>query len=150
MTDLDLPLGHYRSGRARYAAAMALYNAGQLTPAAHEGYRICSLLDAQDPAALLEGPPKPAAVTAAVTATVAIRALVDAVDHYLATLPGPGVAEVRHGLNHWRASPVTAIPRRNPVLDKWLAPALTQTAKTHLARVIPAADWPALKAWHLS
>ena len=137
---------------------MALYNAGQLTPAALEGYRICSLLDAQDPAALLDGPPKPAAVTAAVaaaetaavTATVAIRALVDAADHYLATLPGPGVAEVRHGLNHWRASPVTAIPRRNPVLDKWLAPALTQTAKTHLARVIPAADWPALKAWHLS
>ena len=41
------------SGRLRYGAAMALYQQGQLSDAALEVYRICALLDGQDPAVLL-------------------------------------------------------------------------------------------------
>jgi len=50
---VHIPLGLPGSGRQRYAAAMTLYQAGQLSEAALEVYRICSPLDAQDPVPLL-------------------------------------------------------------------------------------------------
>jgi len=50
---LHTPLGLPGSGRQRYASAMALYAAGQMSEAALEVYRICSPLDAQDPMPLL-------------------------------------------------------------------------------------------------
>ncbi|MBI1218803.1 MAG: hypothetical protein GC186_09675 [Rhodobacteraceae bacterium] len=36
------------AGRARYAAAMALYQQGEMTAEVLEVYRICSRLDAED------------------------------------------------------------------------------------------------------
>lgn len=127
MTDIDLPLGHPRSGRARYAAAMTLYNAGHLSPTALEAYRICALLDAADPARLFPT----AHESQPMTPTETIRALIDQTDRYLASLPGPGVAEVRHGLNHWRGGPVTPHPSTNPVLDRYLPAALAQLTPAH-------------------
>ena len=50
---LYTPLGLPGSGRQRYAAAMTLYQAGVISEAALEAYRICSPLDAQDPVSLL-------------------------------------------------------------------------------------------------
>ncbi len=47
------PLGVPGSGKMRYAAAMTLYQAGQLSPEALEVYRICAPLDHQDPAPIL-------------------------------------------------------------------------------------------------
>lgn len=51
---VHIPLGLPGSGRQRYAAAMTLYQAGQISEAALEVYRICSPLDMQDPVPLLE------------------------------------------------------------------------------------------------
>lgn len=51
--DIDAPVGPKHSGRARYGAAMSLYNAGKLSETALEIYRTCSLLDGQDPVPLL-------------------------------------------------------------------------------------------------
>jgi len=51
---VHIPLGLPGSGRQRYAAAMTLYQAGQISEAALEVYRICSPLDLQDPVPLLE------------------------------------------------------------------------------------------------
>lgn len=50
---VHIPLGLPGSGRHRYAAAMTLFQAGLISEAALEVYRICSPLDAQDPASLL-------------------------------------------------------------------------------------------------
>lgn len=50
---VHIPLGLPGSGRQRYAAAMTLYQAGTISEAVLEVYRICSPLDGQDPAALL-------------------------------------------------------------------------------------------------
>lgn len=41
------------SGRTRYAAAMYFYQRGEMSAEALEVYRICSRLDAEDPAAVL-------------------------------------------------------------------------------------------------
>lgn len=139
--DINAPIGAKRSGRARYAAAMTLYQAAEMGPDALEMYRICSLLDGQDPAPLLAELNIPLPTRRTLTATVAIRALVDAADTYLATLPGPGVAEVRAGLNRWRGGPVAAQTGTSPVLDAWLEASLAQVALTQpeLANAIRAA-----------
>lgn len=50
---LHIPLGLPGSGRQRYAAAMTLFQAGVISEAALEVYRICSSLDCQDPLSLL-------------------------------------------------------------------------------------------------
>ena len=131
MTELSLPLGARRSGRARYAAAMALYQLGQITADALEIYRICSLLDGADPAKMLAEAKLPAARIAALTGEVAIRALLIAVDSYLSTLPGPGVPEVRQGLHRWANGPVTLRGQDNPVIQSHLPAALTQLRPTH-------------------
>lgn len=47
------PLGLPGSGRVRYGAAMALYQAGRLGPAALEVYRELSAHDRRDPALVL-------------------------------------------------------------------------------------------------
>ena len=132
LSDLALPLGAARSGRARYAAAMALYQQGRLAAEALEIYRICALLDRADPGSLLAEAGQPSATALPMAAEVALIVLVGAVDTYLAALPGPGVTEVRQGLNHWRSSPVTpATPRSNAVLDQHLPAALAQLEPTH-------------------
>lgn len=143
--EISLPLGGSRSGRARYAAAMALYNAGQIGPDALEVYRICSLLDSADPARMLAEAGLPQARIPSLTGEVAIRALITAADAYLATLPGPGVAEVRQGLNQWSGGPITARPSAgNTVLETHLPSALAALTSTHpdLAEAIQdAAPW---------
>ena len=146
--DITAPVGARRSGRARYAAAMSLYQAGKIGPDALEVYRICALLDAQDPAPLLAELHLPQAGLRKLTAEIAIRALVDAADRYLAGLPGPGVAEVRHGLNHWRSGAVTGATEGNAMMEAWLGPALAQVQTRHpdLAQAIESAA-PFLN-WH--
>ncbi len=131
MTDLALPLGAHRSGRARYGAAMALYQSGQITPDTLEVYRICSLLDGADPAMMLAKANLPQARIAALTGEVAIRALLIAADSYLSTLPGPGVAEVRQGLNRLASGPITPRGAPNAVLDCHLPAAMAQLHPTH-------------------
>lgn len=123
MTDpLYTALGLPGSGRQRYAAAMALYRDGLLGGAALEVYRICSPLDAQDPFALLTAQNLPIPARAKVTAQPALRDLLAAVDAHLAILSGPGVAEVRAGLNARRLDPVTPGNRtENPAVVAVLA-----------------------------
>lgn len=50
---IRLPPGQEWSGRARYAAAMFFYQRGLMDAETLEVYRICSRLDAEDPATVL-------------------------------------------------------------------------------------------------
>lgn len=50
---IRLPVGQEWSGRARYAAAMFFYQRGLMDAETLEIYRICSRLDAEDPATVL-------------------------------------------------------------------------------------------------
>ena len=128
MAALATPLGAEGSGRVRYGAAMALYAAGRIGPEVLEVYRICSPLDAEDPRALLRTRgltmptdlPDPAA---------RIAHLLAEADRYIATLPGPGVAEVRAGLAAAALARPAGTP--NPVISAHLAAALTALAETH-------------------
>lgn len=49
---LARPLGEPGSGRVRYAAAMHLYNIGEIDAVTLERYRICCKLDSEDPASV--------------------------------------------------------------------------------------------------
>jgi len=141
LAELATAPGPKGSGRLRYGAAMALYHQGRLSDAALEVYRICSLLDRQDPAPLLAEAHAAAPAAPHQTAEAAIRDLLNEADLYLATLPGPGVPEVRAGLNHWRNGPVMAGDADNTVVDAHLPAALDALLTTHpaLARAIAAA-----------
>lgn len=71
-----------------------------------------------------------------------IETLIAECDGYLATLPGPGVAEVRAGLARWRGGPITpATPAPNAVIDRHLPAALAALApdRPALAAAIAAA-----------
>ncbi len=48
------PLGRPWSGRTRYAAAMHLYQKGELSAEVLEVYRACSRLDSEDPLAIIQ------------------------------------------------------------------------------------------------
>jgi hypothetical protein len=82
-------------------------------------------------------------------AAAALRALIHEADRYLATLPGPGVAEVRVGVTAWRAGPATpaGATAANPVVSAYLPAALAllgrdQPALAHaIAEAAPALDW---------
>ncbi|MFN0114202.1 MAG: dimethylsulfonioproprionate lyase family protein [Paracoccaceae bacterium] len=119
---LAMPLGLPGSGRVRYGAAMALWRADELTLAELEAYRICSPLDAEDPARLSVRPrPAPPA-----DRDTAIRTAIAAIDLYLGGLPGPGIAEARHGIAAFASGPVAPPPRAlrpapSPLLDPALA-----------------------------
>ena len=132
------------SGRLRYGAAMALHQQGHLGDAVLEVYRICSLLDGQDPGVLLAEQHLAAPKSPEETAESAIRGLMGEADLYLAALRGPGVGEVRAGLNKWLGGPVTAGGGANSVLAAHLPAALEPLLTTHpaLARAIAtAAPW---------
>lgn len=68
-----------------------------------------------------------------------IRTLLEAIDVHLASLSGPGVADVRVGLARWRGGPYQSRPgRRAPPLDQ-VGPALAALAadgRARLARAI--------------
>ncbi|WP_413874385.1 dimethylsulfonioproprionate lyase family protein [Albidovulum sp.] len=131
--DLHAALGQPGSGRLRYAAAMHLHGRGLISPEALEVYRICSPHDREDPAGLLAARGLNLDLPPAGAPELAIRLLVEEVDRYLATLPGPGVAEVRSLTARWRSGPVTASAAPNPVAAAQLAPALAALAPGHPA-----------------
>ncbi len=89
------------------------------------------------------------AVDSFATATAALRALVDEADRYLATLPGPGVADVRAGVAEWREGPVTpaVATTANSVVSAHLPAALAllgldrPTLSLAIAEAAPALDW---------
>lgn len=135
MSKISRPLGAKGSGRARHAAAMKLYQSGKIGPDMLEIYRISSAMDGQDPE------PMPAEtgagpVTESASGEDTIPSMIDEADRYLATLRGPGVAEMRAALNLWRGGPVTLRPRANGVSAAHLGDALTALAETHLAQAI--------------
>lgn len=130
------PLGEAGSGRTRYGAAMALHAAGEISDAALEVYRICSARDAQDPRVLLREGGSSAVPLVQPSAEFAVGLLVDEVDRYLATLAGPGVAEVRAGLNVARGAavvPQVLAGAENPVKALWLPQAIRALGRTHPA-----------------
>jgi hypothetical protein len=117
------------TGRVRYGAAMALYAAGRITADQLEVYRICSALDAQDPAAVFAERRVPMPDLPAPDPAALIRHLVEEADLYLSTLPGPGVAEVRAGLAPWRDGPCQPAPGpANAVVARHLPKALAASA----------------------
>ena len=128
---LQTPLSVKGSGRVRYGAAMALYAEGKISSEQLEVYRICSALDAQDPAAVFAERRVPMPDLPAPDAGTLIRHLVEEADSYLSTLTGPGVAEVRAGLSLWRHGPCKPAPGpANPVVTQHLPAALTEATKT--------------------
>ncbi len=134
---LCTPPGHPGSGRVRYAAAMYFNRAGQLSDAALEVYRIISPYDGEDPAGLLRSRGLGAEIPTmtAGSGAAAVRLLLEEGDRYLAGLSGSGIAEARAGLSRWGGGPVElpGDPSRNPVVERWMAPALDQLAPSHPA-----------------
>ncbi len=141
---LQTPLGVAGSARLRYGAAMTLYRAGRINAEVLEVYRSCASLDAQDPQALLAefGLPNP------VGPDVVIAALLAAIDGYLETLVGKGIAEVRQGIASVTNTPIARQPcAPNPVVAQHLEAALHAAASTvpaltnaiHLAK--PHLNW---------
>jgi hypothetical protein len=145
---LALPLGAPGSGRHRYGAAMTLYNAGMIGGEVLEAYRTCANLDGEDPAAVMasHGLSPPPAI--ADTAHRIIAALAEAIDRYMETLPGPGVAEVRAGLAALRPfAPSVVDGQPNPVVTQHLQVALGALAMTHPALAATIADAAPYLTW---
>lgn len=132
-TDLHAALGQPGSGRLRYAAAMHFHRKGLIAPEVLEVYRTCSPQDWEDPAGLLAARGLTLDLPPPDTPDLAIRLLVEEIDRYLATLPGPGVAEVRSLIARWRDGPVTPASAANVVVGEHLPPALAALAQTHPA-----------------
>ena len=132
---LAIPLGQPGSGRLRYSAAMAQYRLGRLSAEALEVFRICAPRDGEDPAGLLaaRGLLGDLPALTPLLPDEAIHALIDEADRYLATLPGPGVAEVRMGIAAARGGRATLAPAPNAVVTRHLATALDQLMPTHPA-----------------
>ena len=131
---LATPLAEPGSGRHRYGAAVTLYNAGLIGWQVLEVYRICASLDAEDPAAIMaaRGLPAPAAVPEGPVQTIV--ALAEAIDRYLGTRSGPGVAEVRSGLAALRPfAPWPTPGTPNAVVAAHLQPALDALKASHPA-----------------
>jgi len=145
---LGVALGGAGSARQRYGVAMGLYLAGQLGPAQLEAYRVAAGNDAASPAALLAERTLPVPDTAPATPADSLRRLLDEADRYIASLPGPGIAEVRHGLALTRGQTArVAPPGRNGVVAAHLPPALAALNLTHPAlaaailATVPHLDW---------
>ncbi len=135
---LFTPLGLSGSGRRRYAAAMTLFEAGDIGKEALEIYRVCSPLDHEDPAPLLTAaglslPAEPGGGDLA--RGLRLKVLLAECDRYLATLPGPGIAEVRAGLAPALAAEAEPLASphgtTNAVVSAHLATALAALETTH-------------------
>ena len=139
---LTAPHGSPGSARARYAAAMALYAEGALSPAALEAYREASAFDSLDPAQVLADrglapPPAQPLPPAAL-----LHGLLAEADRLLAATQGAGLAETRAGLAPaFRQSPRPMPAPANAVLAAHLPAALAALAATDpaLAQAIAAA-----------
>ena len=139
---LGVPLGARGSARARYGRAMRLWAEGALSAPQLEAYRVAAADDHRPPAEVLEDRRLPIPTDASPSPEELVRALVDEADRYLATLPGPGVTEVRVLLSRWRDGPVTLPPPMlNAVVETHLPPALEALAadRPALAGAIAAA-----------
>jgi Dimethlysulfonioproprionate lyase len=119
-----------------------MYQAGQISAAQLEAYRVAAGNDGDGPAALFAErglPLPPATVT---NAGQALQTLLDEADRYITTLPGPGIAEVRTGLAAQDlGSPKPAATSANAVVASHMAAALAPLSLTHpaLAQAIDAA-----------
>jgi hypothetical protein len=128
------PLGEAGSGRVRYGAAMALYADGKLSAEQLECFRIASADDALDAAEVMRERGLPLPPAQAPSGEALIRALVEEVDVYLGKLPGPGIAEVRNGLQAYRSVPFNQPkPANNAVVQQHLPAALAAAAQTEPA-----------------
>lgn len=145
---LGVPLGGAGSARQRYGVAMGLYQAGVLSPAQLEAYRVAAGNDAASPAALLveRGLPVPEVVMPN-PAALLWQLLVES-DRYLAALPGPGIAEVRQGMALARGGwPQPAAGSGNAVVTQHLPAALATLAPgfpalaTAIAAAVPHLGW---------
>lgn len=144
MTDatrfLHAPLGQPGSGRVRYGAAMALWQAGKISAEVLEVYRISSAHDSRDPGLALRErglllPEVPMTETP-------LHRLYAAARDYLLALDHPGAAEVRATLPA-DPGPERPVPaRQNAVVDAWLRAALDLVARDQpaLAAAIAAAS----------
>lgn len=139
--DLHAALGQPGSGRLRYAAAMHFHRKGLIPPEVLEVYRICSPQDWEDPAWLLAARGLSLDLPAPEAPDLLTRLLVEEIDRYLATLPGPGVAEVRSLIARWQGGPLVVAPAANAVVDEHLPAALAALSPTQpaLAAAIGAA-----------
>lgn len=146
-TLLALPPGLRGSGRIRYGAAMALYAAGRLSPAALEAWRIASAADQRNPMEVLAPLgltlpqyPQPDPATR-------LSILADEAARYLATRQGPGIAEARRLIAGRSACLAPYSGTQHPMVDAHLPAALARLTPTHpaLALAIEAAaphlDW---------
>ncbi len=79
----------------------------------------------------------------------AVRTLIDEADRYLATLPGPGVAEVRAGIAAWRAGPATTADATttHPVVSAFLPEALARLGRDRPALAFAIAAAAAALEW---
>ena len=133
---LHTALGEPGSGRVRYAAAMHFHRRGLISPEALEVYRICAARDWEDPAGLLATRGLTIDLPPPAVPELAIRLLIEEIDRYLATLPGPGIAEVRALIARWQGGAVSPAASPSPVAAACLEPTLS----------VLAAERPALAA----
>jgi hypothetical protein len=141
MIDLAAPLGQPGSGRQRYGAAMALHRDGVIGDAALEVFRVAAARDGCDPLDLLADAGQPVPVCAALPDHPLVR-LRAAVEAYLGTLSGPGVAEVCDSLAQVPAGRMRVIPGvAMGIVDTCLPDALAALRGSHpgLAAAIAAA-----------
>ena len=128
---IALPPGAPGTGRVRYGAAMRLWAAGRIGDAALETWRVAAAHDRVS--GLAEAEMETGGAEAAIDRLVEEAAL------YLAGLAGPGIAEVRGALAAASAPAGRVAPRANPVVDRWLAPALAVLDRPGLAPAIAGA-----------
>lgn len=139
---LGVPFGAPGSGRARYAVAMALYQAGRISAEQLEAFRVAASDDRDGPAALFGERKLPLPAATAPDAETCLQTLRIEADRYLSTLAGPGIAEVRTGLAAVPSDQVRLMPDQgNAVVAAHLASALAPLSLTHpaLATAITAA-----------
>jgi hypothetical protein len=143
MTDparyLHTPVGQPGSGRVRYGAAMELWCAGRISAEVLEVYRVTAAHDGRDPRAVLEE--RGLAVPKVETMESPLLRLYAAAREYLLTLDHPGAEDVRAGLPPDPGPEHVMSARGNPVVERWLAPALQVVARDQprLAEAISAA-----------
>lgn len=134
--ELRAPLGEPGSARRRYAAAMALYQAGEIGADVLEVYRSCASLDAQDPQVLLDHCGLPSPVLRNLGAAKSIAILLAEISRYLARLSGPGLTEVTQGYAQVVSAKITPqATRPNPVVGQYLSAALVAAVNDEPALV---------------
>lgn len=141
------PLGLPGSGRVRYGAAMALFREGRIGEVELEVYRIASADDSEDPAILMAERGLCLPLAGPATPEARIARLAAEAELYLATLPGPGPAEVRLGLARRAEPPILPAARRHPIVDAHLGTALGALARDRPALAGAIAEAAPHLAW---